>query len=305
MASRSRRPSDPVRSYLNAIARVPLLTAAQEVDLARRIQAGHVAAAELAKGHGADDLTLRATHREGLFAREQMVEANLRLVVSVAKRYIGGGVALLDLIQEGNLGLMRAVEKFDGARGYKLSTYATWWIRQAIGRAIADQGRTIRLPVHMVDSMRRMARVERQLVQELGREPTIDELSVAAGVPPDRIRLIQQVVPYTVSLDAPVDEDDRRVGDFLEDPGAVAPAEAAVLAASSIGLEDALLELPEREQRVVRLRFGLADGRFHTLESTGAEFGVSRERVRQIEAKALAKLSKSNWARDQRRLADG
>ena len=305
MASRIRRPSDPVRTYLNAIARIPLLTAAQEVALAQRIQAGLAAARELAKGHSVDELVLRATRSDGLLAREQMVEANLRLVVSIAKRYIGGGLALLDLIQEGNLGLIRAVEKFDGARGYKLSTYATWWIRQAIGRAIADQSRTIRLPAHMVENMRRLARAERQMVQELGREPTVDELSRATGISPEGIYTIQRSVPETASLDAPLDENNRLLGDVIEDLGAIAPADAAVLAAASVGLEEALLALPEREARIVRLRFGLADGRCHTLEAAGAEFGVSRERIRQIEAKALAKLSKSDWARNHRRLVDG
>ncbi|MGH8990273.1 MAG: sigma-70 family RNA polymerase sigma factor [Acidimicrobiia bacterium] len=289
--------SDPEGMYLTEIARVPLLTAAEEVDLARRIQAGLAAAGELARDHADDDLVLRAIRSDGALARQQLVLANLRLVVSIAKRYLGRGLALLDLVQEGNVGLMRAVEKFDGTRGYKLSTYATWWIRQAIGRAVAEQGRTIRIPVHMVDRMWTVTRVERQLTQELGREPTVDELSAGTGMPPDHVRTIRRNVPRTISLDAPVDEGSPPLREFIEDVGAVVPGDAAVRAASAAGLDLALGQLPAREERIVRLRFGLADGQYHTLESAGAELGVSRERIRQIEGKALAKLRKSGWAR--------
>jgi RNA polymerase primary sigma factor len=287
--------SDPVRMYLKEIGKVPLLTAAQEVELARRIEAGLAAAERLANSNGSlspsEEAGLEKTLGDGLRAKRQLIEANLRLVVSIAKRYVGRGMLLLDLIQEGNLGLMRAVEKFDYTKGFKFSTYATWWIRQAITRAIADQARTIRIPVHMVETINKVTRVQRQMLQELGREPTVEELAVKLGMPSERVREIQRISQEPVSLEAPVgDEDDSLLGDFVEDPGAVAPADAAARALLTEAVEEALEQLSERERRVVRLRFGLDDGQLHTLEEVGKEFGVTRERIRQIESKTLAKL---------------
>ncbi len=287
--------SDPVRMYLKEIGKVPLLTAAQEVNLAQRIEAGLAAAVEIAEANGSlpslDERSLHARVADGLRAKRQLIEANLRLVVSIAKRYVGRGMLLLDLIQEGNLGLMRAVEKFDYTKGFKFSTYATWWIRQAITRAIADQARTIRIPVHMVETINKVTRVQRQMVQEKGREPTVEELGEKLGMVPERVREIQRISQEPVSLEAPVgDEDDSLLGDFVEDPGAVAPADAAARALLTEAVEEALEQLSERERRVVRLRFGLDDGQLHTLEEVGKEFGVTRERIRQIESKTLAKL---------------
>jgi RNA polymerase primary sigma factor len=287
--------ADPVRMYLKEIGKVPLLTAQQEVDLARRIEAGLAAAGEMAEAEDALTVTeeerLEARVADGLRAKRQLIEANLRLVVSIAKRYVGRGMLLLDLIQEGNLGLMRAVEKFDYTKGFKFSTYATWWIRQAITRAIADQARTIRIPVHMVETINKVTRVQRQMLQELGREPTIEELGEKLGMVPERVREIQRISQEPVSLEAPVgDEDDSLLGDFVEDPGAIAPADAAARALLTEAVEEALEQLSERERRVVRLRFGLDDGQLHTLEEVGKEFGVTRERIRQIESKTLAKL---------------
>jgi RNA polymerase primary sigma factor len=287
--------SDPVRMYLKEIGKVPLLTGAQEVSLAQRIERGLLASEEIAAANG--DLApeekdrLAATVTDGHRAKRQLIEANLRLVVSIAKRYVGRGMLLLDLIQEGNLGLMRAVEKFDYTKGFKFSTYATWWIRQAITRAIADQARTIRIPVHMVETINKVTRVQRQMLQELGREPTVEELGEKLGMPPERVREIQRISQEPVSLEAPVgDEDDSLLGDFVEDPGAIAPADAAARALLTEAVEEALEQLSERERRVVRLRFGLDDGQLHTLEEVGKEFGVTRERIRQIESKTLAKL---------------
>jgi RNA polymerase primary sigma factor len=287
--------SDPVRMYLKEIGKVPLLTAAQEVNLAQRIEAGLAAAVEIAEANGslssADEGSLHARAVDGLRAKRQLIEANLRLVVSIAKRYVGRGMLLLDLIQEGNLGLMRAVEKFDYTKGFKFSTYATWWIRQAITRAIADQARTIRIPVHMVETINKVTRVQRQMVQEKGREPTVEELGEKLDMAPERVREIQRISQEPVSLEAPVgDEDDSLLGDFVEDPGAIAPADAAARALLTEAVEEALEQLSERERRVVRLRFGLDDGQLHTLEEVGKEFGVTRERIRQIESKTLAKL---------------
>ncbi|MDQ3944202.1 MAG: RNA polymerase sigma factor RpoD [Actinomycetota bacterium] len=287
--------SDPVRMYLKEIGKVPLLTAAQEVNLAQRIEAGLAAAVEIAEANGSlssmDESSLHARVADGLRAKRQLIEANLRLVVSIAKRYVGRGMLLLDLIQEGNLGLMRAVEKFDYTKGFKFSTYATWWIRQAITRAIADQARTIRIPVHMVETINKVTRVQRQMVQEKGREPTVEELGEKLGMVPERVREIQRISQEPVSLEAPVgDEDDSLLGDFVEDPGAIAPADAAARALLTEAVEEALEQLSERERRVVRLRFGLDDGQLHTLEEVGKEFGVTRERIRQIESKTLAKL---------------
>ena len=287
--------SDPVRMYLKEIGKVPLLTGPQEVSLAQRIESGLAASDQITAANGdisADDKeTLGTIVVDGHMAKRQLIEANLRLVVSIAKRYVGRGMLLLDLIQEGNLGLMRAVEKFDYTKGFKFSTYATWWIRQAITRAIADQARTIRIPVHMVETINKVTRVQRQMLQELGREPTVEELGEKLGMLPERVREIQRISQEPVSLEAPVgDEDDSLLGDFVEDPGAIAPADAAARALLTEAVEEALEQLSERERRVVRLRFGLDDGQLHTLEEVGKEFGVTRERIRQIESKTLAKL---------------
>ncbi|MGH8999416.1 MAG: RNA polymerase sigma factor RpoD [Acidimicrobiia bacterium] len=287
--------ADPVRMYLKEIGKVRLLTAQQEVDLAQRIEAGLGAAECLAGANGATGAgetdRLHSVQVDGIRAKRQLIEANLRLVVSIAKRYVGRGMLLLDLIQEGNLGLMRAVEKFDYTKGFKFSTYATWWIRQAITRAIADQARTIRIPVHMVETINKVTRVQRQMLQELGREPTVEELGEKLDMVPERVREIQRISQEPVSLEAPVgDEDDSLLGDFVEDPGAIAPADAAARALLTEAVEEALEQLSERERRVVRLRFGLDDGQLHTLEEVGKEFGVTRERIRQIESKTLAKL---------------
>jgi len=287
--------SDPVRMYLKEIGKVPLLTGAQEVSLAQRIEQGLLASDAIASANGGlspeENERLTFTVTDGHRAKRQLIEANLRLVVSIAKRYVGRGMLLLDLIQEGNLGLMRAVEKFDYTKGFKFSTYATWWIRQAITRAIADQARTIRIPVHMVETINKVTRVQRQMLQELGREPTVEELGEKLGMLPERVREIQRISQEPVSLEAPVgDEDDSLLGDFVEDPGAIAPADAAARALLTEAVEEALEQLSERERRVVRLRFGLDDGQLHTLEEVGKEFGVTRERIRQIESKTLAKL---------------
>jgi len=279
---------DPVRMYLKEIGKVPLLTAEQEVTLAKRIEAG-LQATETLDGETA--VPLGESRRAGELARRQLTEANLRLVVSIAKRYVGRGMALLDLIQEGNLGLIRAVEKFDYTKGFKFSTYATWWIRQAITRAIADQARTIRIPVHMVETMNKVLRISRQMLQELGREPTIDEIAAKVELTPDKVRDIQRIAQEPVSLETPVgEEDDSLLGDFVEDPNVIAPATAAARALLSEAIEEALQELNDRERAVVRLRFGLDDGQIRTLEEVGKEFGVTRERIRQIESKTLAKL---------------
>jgi RNA polymerase primary sigma factor len=285
---------DPVRMYLKEIGKVPLLTAVQEVTLARRIEAGLHAADQVEESATLSDgerSGLDAVAADGMLAKRQLIEANLRLVVSIAKRYVGRGMVLLDLIQEGNLGLIRAVEKFDYTKGFKFSTYATWWIRQAITRAIADQARTIRIPVHMVETMNKVLRVQRQLLQELGREPTVEEVAVKVEMTPDRVREIQRLGQEPVSLETPVgEEDDSFLGDFVEDPTAIAPATAAARALLTEAIEEALEELNERERAVVRLRFGLDDGQVRTLEEVGKEFGVTRERIRQIESKTLAKL---------------
>jgi RNA polymerase primary sigma factor len=285
---------DPVRMYLKEIGKVPLLTAEQEVTLAKRIEAG-VHANERLDGDelGSEEqrTNLLAISRDGDLAKRQLTEANLRLVVSIAKRYVGRGMALLDLIQEGNLGLIRAVEKFDYTKGFKFSTYATWWIRQAITRAIADQARTIRIPVHMVETMNKVLRIQRQMLQELGREPTVEEVAAKVEMTSDKVREIQRIAQEPVSLETPVgEEDDSLLGDFVEDPNVIAPATAAARALLSEAIEEALQELNDREQQVVRLRFGLEDGQIRTLEEVGKEFGVTRERIRQIESKTLAKL---------------
>src|SRR5499427_5389007 len=292
--------SDLVRIYLREIGRVPLLTAEDEVELAKAIEAGLFADEKLAGGQpcrGAGQAELSLLAAEGLRAKQRLIEANLRLVVSIAKRYIGRGLSFLDLIQEGNLGLIRAVEKFDYTKGYKFSTYATWWIRQAITRAIADQARTIRIPVHMVETINKLVRVQRRLLQELGREPTVEEIAEAMSrgqevqVTPEKVREIIKVSQEPVSLETPIgEEEDSHLGDFIEDRGALAPAEAASHQLLKEQVEAVLDSLTGRERRVLQLRFGLEDGRARTLEEVGKEFNVTRERIRQIEAKALRKL---------------
>jgi RNA polymerase primary sigma factor len=286
--------SDPVRLYLREIGRVPLLTASDEVELSKAIEAGLFAVEKLTTEQGLADALrrdLQAVQVAGVLAKRRLVEANLRLVVSIAKRYVGRGMAFLDLIQEGNLGLIRAVEKFDYTKGFKFSTYATWWIRQAITRAIADQARTIRIPVHMVETINKVIRLQRQLLQELGRDPTPEELGAALDLPPEKVVEIQKLAQEPVSLDTPVGEaDDSHFGDFIEDADAVAPSEAAAFHMLKEQLELVLHDLSEREKQVIVLRFGLADGRPRTLEEVGQEFGVTRERIRQIESKTLLKL---------------
>ena len=294
--------ADPVRMYLKEIGKVPLLTGAQEVELAQRIEAGLHAAASVAKledRYGGDPmlipedelLPLEAVVADGLEAKRQLIEANLRLVVSIAKRYLGRGMLFLDLIQEGNLGLIRAVEKFDYTKGFKFSTYATWWIRQAITRAIADQARTIRIPVHMVETINKLVRVSRRLLQELGREPTDQEIGDEMGISAEKVREIVKVSQDPVSLETPIgEEEDSHLGDFVEDKDATSPSDAASLTMLRTEVEDILDTLTPRERRVLQLRFGLIDGHQRTLEEVGKRFGVTRERIRQIEAKALRKL---------------
>ena len=292
--------ADPVRMYLREIGRVPLLVAAEEVSLAKRIEAGGFAAERLADLNAGGALAtldfaerrkLERVVHDGDGAKQDLISANLRLVVSIAKRYVGRGMLLLDLIQEGNLGLMRAVEKFDYTKGFKFSTYATWWIRQAITRAIADQARTIRIPVHMVESINKVHRISRQMMQELEREPTVDELADKVDMTSDRVREIMRISQDPLSLDSPVGEtDDSNLSDFIEDTQADAPAEMAARRMLGDAVIEALSELSDREKQVVRLRFGLDDGQARTLEEVGKEFGVTRERIRQIEAKTLAKL---------------
>jgi RNA polymerase primary sigma factor len=292
-ASRRATTSDLVRIYLREIGRVPLLTAEDEVELAKSIEAGLFAEEKRSGGFpllGAERTDLEQLAAEGLRAKQRLIEANLRLVVSIAKRYIGRGLVFLDLIQEGNLGLIRAVEKFDYTKGYKFSTYATWWIRQAITRAIADQARTIRIPVHMVETINKMARVQRQLHQDLGREATPDEIAAEMGLEPERVAEIQRIAQEPVSLQSPIGEEDSDLGDFIEDADAVVPIEAAAFIMLQDQLEQILDTLTVREQRIIQLRFGLTDGHPRTLEEVGREFGVTRERIRQIESKTLAKL---------------
>ena len=335
--------NDPVRMYLKEIGKVPLLTAAQEVDFARRIEAGEFATAlmrdtELTtridqkqlvrivesvvkirehqvnsfgkveglgretiaktwrpKTREATDDFLRKVERDGQLAKKKLIEANLRLVVSIAKRYVGRGMLFLDLIQEGNLGLIRAVEKFDYSKGYKFSTYATWWIRQAITRAIADQARTIRIPVHMVETINKVRRVQRQMMQDLERDPTVEELAEKVDMDPAKVREILRLGQDPLSLDSSYNDDgDSSLGDFLHDETAETPAGAAARTLLNKAVSEALEDLNERERAVVRLRFGLDDGQARTLEEVGREFGVTRERIRQIESKTLAKLRNPN-----------
>ncbi len=345
--------NDPVRMYLKEIGKVPLLTAAQEVDLAMRIEAGEFATELLTmvdvqplkvepklvrrvvdsvcnirdhqldpekrlrnEGIGRERISRsyrpktredmvdlgRRVERDGQLAKKRLIEANLRLVVSIAKRYVGRGMLFLDLIQEGNLGLIRAVEKFDYSKGYKFSTYATWWIRQAITRAIADQARTIRIPVHMVETINKLARIQRQLLQEKGREPTPGEIGQLMGVPAEKVREILKVSQEPVSLETPIgEEEDSHLGDFIEDADAVVPIDAASFILLQEQLETVLHTLSDREKKVIQLRFGLMDGHPRTLEEVGREFGVTRERIRQIESKTLSKLrhpSRSQKLRD-------
>jgi RNA polymerase primary sigma factor len=286
---------DLVRIYLREIGRVPLLTAHDEVELAKAIEAGlfaeeKLASSALAGRDGVRAAELMLVAADGVAAKQRLIEANLRLVVSIAKRYIGRGLVFLDLIQEGNLGLIRAVEKFDYTKGYKFSTYATWWIRQAITRAIADQARTIRIPVHMVETINKMARIQRQLHQDLGREATPEEIGAEMGLPPERVAEIHRIAQEPVSLQSPIGEEDSDLGDFIEDADAVVPMEAAAFLMLQDQLDRVLDQLSIREQRIIQLRFGLTDGHPRTLEEVGREFGVTRERIRQIESKTLAKL---------------
>ncbi len=289
---------DPVRMYLKEIGKVDLLTAADEVDLAMKIEAGLEASDKLeAAEAGERELTraemrrLMRVEQNGLEAKQALISANLRLVVSIAKRYVGRGMLFLDLIQEGNLGLIRAVEKIDYEKGLKFSTYATWWIRQAITRAIADQARTIRIPVHMVETINKLVRVQRQLLQDLGRDPTPEEIGAEMDMSADRVREIQKISQEPVSLETPIgEEEDSQLGDFIEDSQAVVPPEAASFSMLQEQLAQVLDSLADRERKVIELRFGLVDGHPRTLEEVGREFGVTRERIRQIESKTLAKL---------------
>jgi RNA polymerase primary sigma factor len=296
--------NDPVRMYLKEIGKVPLLTAEQEVILAKAIEEGEAATAELDKtSTGTVRIReLQRIERQGQLAKRKLIEANLRLVVSIARRYLGRGMLLLDLIQEGNLGLIRAVEKFDYTKGFKFSTYATWWIRQAITRAIADQARTIRIPVHMVETINKLIRIQRQLLQDLGREPTPEEIGREMEFSPEKVREILKVSQEPVSLETPIGEEaDSHLGDFIEDSDAVVPVDAASFILLQEQLDSVLHTLSEREKKVVQLRFGLTDGHPRTLEEVGREFGVTRERIRQIESKTLSKLrhpSRSQKLRD-------
>ncbi|MCI5857377.1 MAG: RNA polymerase sigma factor RpoD [Agathobacter sp.] len=296
---------DPVRMYLKEIGKVPLLSAEEEIELAQKMEEGAVAAEKITimkkrmeeasedeKAELQEEIkNLQVAVDAGSDAKKRLAEANLRLVVSIAKRYVGRGMLFLDLIQEGNLGLIKAVEKFDYRKGYKFSTYATWWIRQAITRAIADQARTIRIPVHMVETINKLIRVSRQLLQELGREPAPEEIAEEMNMPVDRVREILKISQEPVSLETPIgEEEDSHLGDFIKDDNVPVPADAAAFTLLKEQLEEVLGTLTEREQKVLTLRFGLEDGRARTLEEVGKEFNVTRERIRQIEAKALRKL---------------
>lgn len=288
---------DPVRMYLKEIGKVPLLTAEQEVELAKKIEAGEEAEEKL-EDPGITDKErrrLQFVREEGIRAKKKLIESNLRLVVSIAKKYVGRGLLFLDLIQEGNLGLIRAVEKFDYKKGYKFSTYATWWIRQAITRAIADQARTIRIPVHMVETINKMSRIQRQLVQELGREPAPEEISEIMEIPVDKVLEIQKISQEPVSLETPIgEEEDSQLGDFIPDEKAEDPIDTASSSMLQEDLREVLQGLSERERKVIEYRFGLIDGKSRTLEEVGKIFGVTRERIRQIESKTIKKLQHPN-----------
>jgi RNA polymerase primary sigma factor len=298
--------ADPVRDYLRQIGKVPLLSAGQEVELAKRIEAGLFAGHKLAGGSGVlrpgQSLDLERVAEDGRRAKDHLVEANLRLVVSLARRYAGRGMLFLDLIQEGNLGLIRGVEKFDYTKGYKFSTYATWWIRQAITRAMADQARTIRIPVHMVEAVARLARARRQMLQDLGREPTPEELAAGLDMTPEKVIEVQKYGREPISLHTPLGEDgDSEFGDLIEDSEAIQPGEAVSFTLLQEQLHSVLDTLSEREAGVVSMRFGLTDGQPKTLDEIGKVYGVTRERIRQIESKAMSKLrhpSRSNSLRD-------
>jgi RNA polymerase primary sigma factor len=287
---------DPVRMYLKEIGKVPLLSPEEEIDLAQKMSSGNLAQEQLDSAEEGSLSTeetaqLKALLKEGEKAKQKLAEANLRLVVSIAKRYVGRGMLFLDLIQEGNLGLIKAVEKFDYTKGYKFSTYATWWIRQAITRAIADQARTIRIPVHMVETINKVIRVSRQLLQELGHDPSPEEIAGEMAMPVDKVREILKIAQEPVSLETPIgEEEDSHLGDFIPDEGASEPSEAASFTLLKEQLVDVLGTLTPREEKVLKLRFGIEDGRTRTLEEVGKEFNVTRERIRQIEAKALRKL---------------
>jgi RNA polymerase primary sigma factor len=284
---------DTIGLYLKEVSRVPLLNAEEEVELAQRIERGRMAREELAKGNVNNKrrLELRKLIEDGWAAREHLITANSRLVISVAKKYMGRGVPFLDLIQEGNIGLIRATKKFDYRRGHKFSTYATWWIRQAVTRAIADQGRTIRVPVHMGDQINKLLRIQHQLTQRLGREPTVEELAIALDVPPKKVENMIQVARRPLSLETPTDdEEDSVLGDFIEDDEAPPPDDSATYNLLREHLEEVLNGLPPREVRILQLRYGLLDGQAYTLEEVGRKMGVTRERVRQIEAQALSRL---------------
>ena len=294
---------DPVRMYLKEIGKVPLLSPDEEINLAQAMSAGNEASRHLAElkrqreageevtSTAEEEAAWQADYKKGEAAKQKLAEANLRLVVSIAKRYVGRGMLFLDLIQEGNLGLIKAVEKFDYTKGYKFSTYATWWIRQAITRAIADQARTIRIPVHMVETINKVIRVSRQLLQELGHDPTPNEISAEMGMPVEKVREILKIAQEPVSLETPIgEEEDSHLGDFIPDEGASEPSEAASFTLLKEQLMDVLSTLTPREEKVLKLRFGIEDGRTRTLEEVGKEFNVTRERIRQIEAKALRKL---------------
>ena len=291
---------DTIGLYLKEVSRVPLLTAEEEVDLAKRIERGREARAELARGNLTPERRAELRHyiEDGWAAREHLVTANSRLVISVAKKYMGRGVPFLDLIQEGNIGLIRATKKFDYRRGHKFSTYATWWIRQAVTRAIADQGRTIRVPVHMGDQINKLLRVQHQLTQRLGRKPTVEELAEELQVPPKKVDNMIQVARRPLSLEMPTDdEEDSVLGDFIEDKDAAPPDEIATYNLLQEHLNNILEQLPPREVRILQLRYGLLDGQIYTLEEVGRKMGVTRERVRQIEAQALSRLRHPNIRR--------
>ena len=287
---------DPVRMYLKEIGKVPLLSPEEEIDLAQKMSSGNLAQEQLDSAEegslsAEETAQLKALLKEGEKAKQKLAEANLRLVVSIAKRYVGRGMLFLDLIQEGNLGLIKAVEKFDYTKRYKFSTYATWWIRQAITRAIADQARTIRIPVHMVETINKVIRVSRQLLQELGHDPSPEEIAGEMAMPVDKVREILKIAQEPVSLETPIgEEEDSHLGDFIPDEGASEPSEAASFTLLKEQLVDVLSTLTPREEKVLKLRFGIEDGRTRTLEEVGKEFNVTRERIRQIEAKALRKL---------------